>query len=115
PEARAKRPVSSPALGEAGSRRRRPRSSLHLLIPRQQPRRSNHNGYASRADENMHRQPVGYFGEHEMVGEGEEHAETEDRQRMLAAEDRRLEDRVLQRRPAARHETQRDHRKREEM
>ena len=37
----------------------------------------------------LHQQPVGHFGDHEMAGEGQEHAEAEDLQRMLAAQDRR--------------------------
>ena len=39
----------------------------------------------------VHQQPVGHFGEDEMAGKGQEHAEAEGFQRMLPAHDRRPE------------------------
>ena len=43
------------------------------------------------ADGKVHEQPVGNLGKHEMPRKGQEHAETESFQGMLAADDRRPE------------------------
>ena len=55
------------------------------------------------------------FGQDEMAGEGQEHAEAEDLQRMLAAQDQRLQPVRFQPRPVLRQEAHGERRQREEM
>src|SRR5215204_1537032 len=62
-----------------------------LLVPCQEPCDANHYQNAENADRNLHWNSGGYLDFHEMGGKCQEHPETEDFERMLSAQDRRLE------------------------
>src|SRR5262249_47763559 len=74
---------------------------IELLVPIHHPRNRDHDQDADQADENLRPGSVRDFDQEEMPGERQEDAETEDLERMLAADDGGTESAPFEIRPIA--------------
>ena len=76
-----------------------PLLSTTLLVPRKYPGSSRHYDDTRQTNQRMHGWPPGDLGQDEMAGKGQEDAEAENLQRMLAAQDQWPQPRRFQARP----------------
>ncbi len=86
-----------------------------MLVPRNHPRHAGHDEDSGNTDEEMQPGTAGNLGQHEMPGERQEHAEAENLQRMLPAQDQRPQPARLQSRPVLRQEAHGNGRQRQKM